>query len=527
MTWARCRGRCSRYLPSMSSWPKRSSSPAAGSTAMGRSRLRPIRWPNPKRRERPDGAVKPIRGQWSRSCDSSSVRGGAGAAGDVQSRVQLVAVGPVGRDGELDRSPPANERRSAAARRGPAAGPAGPRRSGRRRRPRWSARRGRAAPRARGEQGVERAASDSSEQPGATASGMCERSTAIGMPSAVRSRSITARRRVRPISSIRPGAAGPSTAVEVAGAGLQPAGAHVLGERGQPQRHLDLGSGHERALALHPVEPALGDQVVHRLPDGHPGQAEAGGQLPLGRDRLVRGQLRLDQVEQDLRSWEYFGTGLWWSIGASPRAARSGSGARPLRFFLPRSRLLATGMDRSSPVRKWTRPFPVSMCPGPKSSGSPGSSCRARRDRGGLPGVSAASVPLRGRLAVGRVTGVRDRARASAPTWTCRPASWSPAWSTSRSTAASGSTSSPPTRRGWAEVSRRLPETGVTSFVPTFITAPVAELVAALRRTPRCCRTCGARVLGVHVEGPFLRPPGTARTTRRCCATRPRRPSTR
>jgi N-acetylglucosamine-6-phosphate deacetylase len=34
---------------------------------------------------------------------------------------------------------------------------------------------------------------------------------------------------------------------------------------------------------------------------------------------------------------------------------------------------------------------------------------------------------------------------------------------------------------GWAEVSRRLPETGVTSFVPTFITAPVPDLVAAQR----------------------------------------------
>ena len=59
---------------------------------------------------------------------------------------------------------------------------------------------------------------------------------------------------------------------------------------------------------------------------------------------------------------------------------------------------------------------------------------------------------------------------------------------------------------GWAEVSRRLPETGVTAFLPTFITAPVSELVAALRRTAALARPTSAarRVLGVHVEGPFL-----------------------
>jgi N-acetylglucosamine-6-phosphate deacetylase len=60
---------------------------------------------------------------------------------------------------------------------------------------------------------------------------------------------------------------------------------------------------------------------------------------------------------------------------------------------------------------------------------------------------------------------------------------------------------------GWAEVSRRLPETGVTSFLPTFITAPVPELAAALRRTAALPADLGAaRVLGVHVEGPFLAP---------------------
>lgn len=60
---------------------------------------------------------------------------------------------------------------------------------------------------------------------------------------------------------------------------------------------------------------------------------------------------------------------------------------------------------------------------------------------------------------------------------------------------------------GWAAASRRLPETGVTAFLPTFITAPVPDLVAALRRTAALpVDRRGARVLGVHVEGPFLSP---------------------
>ncbi|HSK22999.1 MAG TPA: N-acetylglucosamine-6-phosphate deacetylase [Egicoccus sp.] len=67
---------------------------------------------------------------------------------------------------------------------------------------------------------------------------------------------------------------------------------------------------------------------------------------------------------------------------------------------------------------------------------------------------------------------------------------------------------------GWDEVMRRLPELGVTAVVPTFVTAPLLELTAALRaaagRTPVAR---GARCLGVHVEGPYLSParPGAHR----------------
>jgi N-acetylglucosamine-6-phosphate deacetylase len=59
---------------------------------------------------------------------------------------------------------------------------------------------------------------------------------------------------------------------------------------------------------------------------------------------------------------------------------------------------------------------------------------------------------------------------------------------------------------GWALVARRLPETGTTAFLPTFITAPVARLAAALRSAQKIAgaATAGARILGVHLEGPFL-----------------------
>jgi N-acetylglucosamine-6-phosphate deacetylase len=78
---------------------------------------------------------------------------------------------------------------------------------------------------------------------------------------------------------------------------------------------------------------------------------------------------------------------------------------------------------------------------------------------------------------------------------------------------------------GWRMVARRLPETGTTAFLPTFITRPIDETLAALRRVagfapdlrraagcapdlPDPDRTAagaaGARVLGVHLEGPFI-----------------------
>jgi N-acetylglucosamine-6-phosphate deacetylase len=69
---------------------------------------------------------------------------------------------------------------------------------------------------------------------------------------------------------------------------------------------------------------------------------------------------------------------------------------------------------------------------------------------------------------------------------------------------------------GWARVAQRLPETGTTAFLPTYITAPVDRMAAGLRSAAKVIAGLpgGARVLGVHLEGPFLSPkyPGAHRT---------------
>ncbi len=61
----------------------------------------------------------------------------------------------------------------------------------------------------------------------------------------------------------------------------------------------------------------------------------------------------------------------------------------------------------------------------------------------------------------------------------------------------------------WATVAARLPSTGTTSFAPTLITAPIDRLAATLRGARAIVAALppgGARVLGVHVEGPFIAP---------------------
>jgi N-acetylglucosamine-6-phosphate deacetylase len=57
---------------------------------------------------------------------------------------------------------------------------------------------------------------------------------------------------------------------------------------------------------------------------------------------------------------------------------------------------------------------------------------------------------------------------------------------------------------GYRRAGEALLETGVTAYLPTFITAPEERLLAALREVPT--GTDGPRILGVHLEGPFLSP---------------------
>jgi N-acetylglucosamine-6-phosphate deacetylase len=64
---------------------------------------------------------------------------------------------------------------------------------------------------------------------------------------------------------------------------------------------------------------------------------------------------------------------------------------------------------------------------------------------------------------------------------------------------------------GWERLATGLPSTGVTAFQPTFITAPLPDHVAGLHRAGAARSALeasgrGARILGVHLEGPFLSP---------------------
>jgi N-acetylglucosamine-6-phosphate deacetylase len=57
---------------------------------------------------------------------------------------------------------------------------------------------------------------------------------------------------------------------------------------------------------------------------------------------------------------------------------------------------------------------------------------------------------------------------------------------------------------GYVRVGEALLATGTTAFQPTFVTAPESVLKDALRAMP--ASGIGARVLGAHLEGPFLSP---------------------
>jgi len=57
---------------------------------------------------------------------------------------------------------------------------------------------------------------------------------------------------------------------------------------------------------------------------------------------------------------------------------------------------------------------------------------------------------------------------------------------------------------GYRRAGDALLETGVTAYLPTFITAPEEQVLAALREVPVV--PDGPRLLGAHLEGPFLSP---------------------
>jgi N-acetylglucosamine-6-phosphate deacetylase len=57
---------------------------------------------------------------------------------------------------------------------------------------------------------------------------------------------------------------------------------------------------------------------------------------------------------------------------------------------------------------------------------------------------------------------------------------------------------------GYERAGEALVETGVTAYLPTFISAPEERLITALAAIPSL--PTGPRILGAHVEGPFLSP---------------------
>jgi N-acetylglucosamine-6-phosphate deacetylase len=59
---------------------------------------------------------------------------------------------------------------------------------------------------------------------------------------------------------------------------------------------------------------------------------------------------------------------------------------------------------------------------------------------------------------------------------------------------------------GYRTAGRALLETGVTSYQPTLITSPEEVVLAALAEVPRAHAPGQPRILGIHLEGPFLSP---------------------
>jgi N-acetylglucosamine-6-phosphate deacetylase len=55
-------------------------------------------------------------------------------------------------------------------------------------------------------------------------------------------------------------------------------------------------------------------------------------------------------------------------------------------------------------------------------------------------------------------------------------------------------------------LARELPKTGTTSFLPTLISSPIERYGSFLEALERAAPASGAKILGAHLEGPFLSP---------------------
>ena len=63
-----------------------------------------------------------------------------------------------------------------------------------------------------------------------------------------------------------------------------------------------------------------------------------------------------------------------------------------------------------------------------------------------------------------------------------------------------------PDEAGLRELAARLPQTGTTAFLPTAISWPGERYEAFLEALQKASSARGARILGAHIEGPFLSP---------------------
>ncbi len=63
-----------------------------------------------------------------------------------------------------------------------------------------------------------------------------------------------------------------------------------------------------------------------------------------------------------------------------------------------------------------------------------------------------------------------------------------------------------PDHEALLDLARELPKTGTTSFLPTLISSPIERYGGFLEALGRAARASGAKILGAHLEGPFLSP---------------------